>query len=131
MTVIIDTAGSPFTAARAQLAAALTAATGYDCHPDLTGNFITPCYVLAGAGWTHRNGVALYRVTVTCVLGGSDTGQLHGGVEELARLAHVVCVDESFAVAEVPVPGLLELPDGGQAAAVAFTAEIPALLRGS
>lgn len=131
MTAVVDAAASPFTAARAQLAAALTAATGYDCHPDLTGNFITPCYVLVGGGWTHRNGVALYRVTVTCVLGGADTGQLHSGVEELARRAHVVCVDTGIGVDEVPEPGVLELPSGGQGAAVAFTAEIPVLLRGS
>jgi len=90
MTVIVDTALSPLLDARTDLATAIETATGYTCHPSHETALATPCYVLEPAGW----------VTVT-----PTTVDLADGVEELARLAWVACIDHGCRMIECPPPG--------------------------
>lgn len=134
MTATIDQSVSPLLDARQQLADAIATDSGYTCHDSFTAGFATPCYVLTGAGWApDASGIILYRVQVTCLYA-DQAGQLVGGVEELARLAHMACIDFGARVdsAGVPAPGTLtlsEAPGAREYAAVQFTVEIPVTLR--
>lgn len=133
MTVTVDQTISPLLDARQQLAEALQDATGYTCHDSYTAGFATPCYVLTGDGWTpDASGIVLYRVQITCLYG-NQSGQIVGGVEELARLAHIACIDFGARVdqAGVPAPGSVTVgePTTREYAAVQFTVEIPVTIR--
>lgn len=128
-TPTVDQSPSPLRDARDLLAAAIETVTGYQCHPSYTVNVASPCYVLQGNGWkVSATGYVTYLVTVTC-LWASQAGELHGGVEELARLAVVACADAGWAVYEVPAPGTITVAEGRDYAGVQFQAERPVTLR--
>lgn len=104
-TTTIDTSVSPLLDVRTDLATAIETATGYACHPSYVEGFATPCLILTGNGWTATTPERIaYRVQVNAVYA-TQAGDLATGVEELARLAAVACIDAGWAVYEVPAPG--------------------------
>ena len=105
MTVIVDTALSPLLDARTDLATAIELATGYTCHPSMETALATPCYVLSPDGWvTVTPTTVAAKFTVTCLYA-NQAGDLADGVEELARLAWVACIDHGCRMIECPPPG--------------------------
>jgi len=132
MTTTVDTTTSPLIADRNTLATDLAAATGYPCHQTYTGALSTPCYVLTGAGWSATNGYVIgYRVTVTCLYANKGAN-LADGVEEMARQAAIVCVDQAIILDDVPEPSIVTIgaPDSQRDyAGVQFTVTIPTQLR--
>ena len=110
MTAIIDTALSPLLDARADLATAITADTGYPCHSSKPAGVATPCVVLEGAGWVNYMGSAdiIYKINVTCLYA-NQAGDLADGVEEMARNVYVACVDFGCRMIEVPAPGAISV----------------------
>jgi hypothetical protein len=128
-TPTVDQAVSPLLDAREILAAALVADTGYHAYPSFTAAVATPCYVLQGNGWqVSTSGRVIYKVLVTCLYS-NQAGELHGGVEELARLAVVACADAGFGVFDVPAPGTVTLSESREYAGVQFEAQVPVTLR--
>jgi len=124
----IDTSVSPFRDVRTDLAAAIEAATGWTTFPTYVTAFSTPCVILTGGGWAMTaTGLTGYRVSVSCVLA-NQAGDLSDEVEEIARLAALACIDNQWAVPEVPAPGLFQVGDRGYAG-VQFTAQALVTLR--
>jgi len=110
MTAIVDTALSPLIDARDGLATALETATGYTCHTSKPAGVATPCLVLEGNGWVSlaADNVVAYKINVTCLYA-NQSGDLADGVEEMARLAYVACVDYGCRMIEVPAPGAISV----------------------
>jgi hypothetical protein len=132
MTAIVDTALSPLLDARTGLAAAVEAATGYTCHPSHETALATPCMVLEGDGWVTNvvgdQSTVYYRMTLTCLYA-NQAGDLADGVEELARLAFVACLDYGARIpTEVPAPGAVKVGNNDYAG-VQFTTTLPVTIR--
>ena len=129
MTVTIDTAISPLLDARQGLATAIEAATGYTCHPSHETALATPCVVLEPDGWVTRmaSGDPAYRIQVTCLYA-NQAGDLADGVEELARLTYLACVDYGCRMVEVPAPGAVTV-GANEYAGVQFTATLLVTIR--
>jgi hypothetical protein len=105
----IDVTVSPFRAARADLATAIEAATGWTVHPSYTAAITTPCIILTGGGFTQVTADQYgYTVAVNCVLA-NQGGDLADEVEEVARLAVLACIDNQWAARDVPAPGLFQI----------------------
>lgn len=127
-TPTIDTAVSPLLDARTQIAAAIEAATERKCHASYTEAFATPCVVLQGAGYTMSvTGYVTYKITVTALYA-NQSGDAGEGVEELARLAVIACVDAGAGVFDVPAAGTVNI-GSREYAGVQFEAQIPVTLR--
>ena len=128
MTAIVDTALSPLLDARETLATAIETASGYTCHSSFEPGVTTPCYVLTPNGWLFTNhGLFVYRITVTCLYA-NQAGDLGDGVEELARLATIACVDAGFKTPQVPAPGKVTVGKADYAG-VQFETTIPVTFR--
>jgi hypothetical protein len=127
-TPTIDTTVSPLKDARGLLADAITLATGYKAHTSYVKGFATPCFVLQPGGWlVGPTGVPTYKIIVTALYA-NQSGQVEDGVEELARVGFLACVDYGFGVFEVPAPGTVNVGDR-EYAGVQFTAERPVTIR--
>ena len=128
MTAIVDTAVSPLLDARTTLAAAIEAATGYQCHASYEPSLTTPCYVLTGNGLVSTtSGIVVYRVMVTALYA-NQAGDLADGVEELARLALAACVDAGARWIDVDPPGSVTVGNN-EFAGVQFEVTLPVTLR--
>lgn len=129
MTAIVDTALSPLLDARTALAASIETATGYPVYASKPAGVATPCIVLEGAGWVQlmAAGDVAYKMNVTCLYA-NQAGDLADGVEEMARLAYVACLDANCRMIEVPAPGAISVGNADYAG-VQFLTTLPVTIR--
>lgn len=122
---LVDSTLSPLLEARASLAAAIEAATGYPCHDSYTPAVNSPCIILEPAGWQELNAVVdIYRVRVSCLYASKDGADVSNAVEELARLAYAAGRAFGWRAVEVPEPGSISIA-GADWAGVQFTFTTP------
>lgn len=108
----IENPTSPLLAARTTVAAAITAATGYEVLDGARVNIATPVVVLEPNGWalTGAGGKTVaYTLHVTCLYNAAEAAL--PGAEEMARKVFLALLKAGWVTPEVPPPSGISYGD--------------------